>query len=431
MKPQNKQQEKIIELSNTLPGISQEQKNHALTSIHKKYVSIAYTNKHFCLSCGEKWSGNGAETKKNKSCSCPKCGEKLKFDNIGKYYNDRWYYQIVTTHENMQVVRIFISDNTLTRGKKSIHSMQEVVQHWIGQDGKKYTIMAPRNDFGYYYDNWRHGALEFRTKSKRFNLCSKIYVCKTYPKVKVLPILKRNGFKRGFHGMLPQDLFVNLLKDNKIETLYKAKQFNLVEKTITGDLDVKKLWSSLKIVIKTDYKISNIKDWKDYVDLLEYFGKDLKNPKYVCPDNLNHEHNKLVNKKRRILQAQKIEELKAEMQSAQLIYEEEKKRFFEFKIQSKNLTIEPLKKVEDFLKDGDTLNHCIFTNEYYKEKDSLILRAVYKNEVVETIEVSLVNFQIKQARGLENKPTKHNKKIISLVEKNMNRIQNLTYKQAS
>lgn len=40
--------------------------------------------------------------------------------------------------------------------------------------------------------------------------------------------------------------------------------------------------------------------WNDYIDLLLYFKKDVRNAKYICPKNLKVEHDLLMNKKRSI-----------------------------------------------------------------------------------------------------------------------------------
>jgi len=46
--------------------------------------------------------------------------------------------------------------------------------------------------------------------------------------------------------------------------------------------------------------------WKDYIDLLRYFGKDTNNPKYVCPTDLKTEHDILVAKKNERIKREKL-----------------------------------------------------------------------------------------------------------------------------
>ncbi|MET3029487.1 PcfJ domain-containing protein, partial [Flavobacterium sp. UW10123] len=81
-----------------------------------------------------------------------------------------------------------------------------------------------------------------------------------------------------------------------------------------------------------------------------------------------------------------------------------------------------IENVRDFMREGDDLGHCVFTNEYYAKKDSLILSAKMGEKSVETIEISLSRMEILQCRGMKNKPSKHHKKILSLLSENLYQI---------
>jgi len=76
----------------------------------------------------------------------------------------------------------------------------------------------------------------------------------------------------------------------------------------------------------------------------------------------------------------------------------------------------------EFLKEGTLLKHCLFVNEYFAKKDSLILSARIDNQPIETIEVCLSKIKVVQARGLHNEPTEHHNEIIDLVNANLNKI---------
>ncbi|KAF2339740.1 PcfJ domain-containing protein [Flavobacterium nitrogenifigens] len=89
-----------------------------------------------------------------------------------------------------------------------------------------------------------------------------------------------------------------------------------------------------------------------------------------------------------------------------------------FSLQTGELSISVIEEVKDFMREGDNLWHCVFTNEYYDRKDSLILSAKVEDKSVETIEISLSRMEILQSSGLKNKPSKHHKQIMSLLSKN-------------
>lgn len=76
------------------------------------------------------------------------------------------------------------------------------------------------------------------------------------------------------------------------------------------------------------------------------------------------------------------------------------------------------------MREGDDLGHCVFTNEYYAKKDSLVLSAKVQNQSVETIEISLSRLEILQCRGMKNKPSAHHKEILKLLNENLYQIKN-------
>lgn len=97
----------------------------------------------------------------------------------------------------------------------------------------------------------------------------------------------------------------------------------------------------------------------------------------------------------------------------------EKSLFSDSLFQTKNITIAVLENIQGFMEEGDTLSHCLFTNEYYTKKDSLILSARIEGIPIETIEVSLSKIKIVQCRDLKNKNSKHHKVILNLMHKNL------------
>ena len=69
------------------------------------------------------------------------------------------------------------------------------------------------------------------------------------------------------------------------------------------------------------------------------------------------------------------------------------------------------------------MHHCVFTNEYYRRDDSLILSASIDGQRLETVEVSLSRLEVAQSRGVCNKQTEYHDKIVRLVNDNMPLIQ--------
>lgn len=429
MKPRTKIQKKIIELKSLIPKATEEQQKHALKNTHSKFVVVAYTKKHYCLECGHIWDADTKATKKAKGCTCPSCENKLKLTHYqGKHRtHSTAYYSIVTTVKKYQVVRMFFTKKILEKGKKPNHEFTEVIQHWIDEKGVINTISKPTQAFGFYFDNWAYGDLEFRTKSYRQEQIVRLRPSVVFPKTKILPIIKRNGFKTSFHGIAPQKLLSGLLNNSVAESFFKLKQYGLVKEIVNERYNTK-YQQSINIAVRHNYLIKDVSDYTDYIGLLEFFNKDILNPKYICPHNFKQAHDKLVEKRANITTDEELELISKRLQPT---YQQAKKMFFGLKIKGKDIVIQPLKSIEEFYKEATELKHCIYANKYYQKENSLLLSAKINGKRTETIEISLKTFEIVQSRGKCNTPSKHNGKIVNLVNKNINQIKKIAFKQAS
>ncbi len=242
------------------------------------------------------------------------------------------------------------------------------------------------------------------------------------PGAKYLSQLKRNGFKGTFLGLTPFEIFHTLLKESIGETLLKAGQKKLFIKFATGDkwrvLQFTKYWPSIRICLRQKYIIKDPSMFFDYLDLLLYFKKDLHSSHYVCPINLKESHDKLMERKRRKIEAQELAEKRLRIIEEEAAYQRAKSKYFDLLISDDLITISVLKSVQEFIEEGDELHHCVFTNDYHKKDGSLILSARINGQRLETIEVSLKTGKVEQSRGLHNKDTEFHSRIIQLVNKN-------------
>ena len=134
------------------------------------------------------------------------------------------------------------------------------------------------------------------------NVYDRIFTGVVYPRQKLIPELKRTGYKKALYGQKPLDLFRTLLTDSKAETLLKTGYTKLLKRIMdTGWKNIDNYWQSIRICIRNGYKIKDATMWCDYIDLLRFFGKDLHNAKYVCPNDLKAEHDRYVIKKAKAL----------------------------------------------------------------------------------------------------------------------------------
>jgi len=421
MKPKTALEYKIVTLSNNLPAITQKQNKTAFSKCFNKYA-VQSRKSIFCLECGNSWKVN--DSKVIKSVTCDKCSKKLIVSD--KYRNgltETDYYQLITTIDNFQIIRMICITKNMRKNTESTFWAHEVMQIFIDEKGKTRSMSKNVMGLSQYFDQWIMSS-ELSLKANDNN--SRFYIRPSYifPNKKILPVIKRNGFKGIFHGIAPQVLFRAVLTDSIAETLLKSSQHEMLHYHIRNT-SIKSngiYWNSIKICIRNNYVINDAKLWIDYIDLLLYYGRDTRNPKYICPIDLTKAHDKLVAKKQEEIIKNTLEENIKQIVKNQRKYFKAKKQFFGLVFSEKNISINVIETIKDFLEEGCIHKHCVFTNEYYKKENSLILSAKVNGIHTETIQISLENLEVLQSRGIGNKATKYNKQIISLVSKNLHHI---------
>ena len=420
MKP--KTEFRIVELSKSLPQITQQQNELAFRKCFDNYF-VQSRRDIFCLECGHTW--RLADTKKPKKVICAKCNKKL--TTAANYKNglkETDYFQIITTADKYQIVRMICITKTMKKSSESYFFAHEVMQIFIDETGKIHLMSKNVMGLSYYFDQWVISS-ELSLKSNYDN--NRFYLKPSFvqPNKKIIPVLKRNGFKGSFHDIAPQILFLEILTDSISETLIKSSQYYMLYYHIRNTRIKPNgvYWNAIKICIRNNYEIKDAKLWIDYIDLLEYFNKDLRNSKYVCPLDLEKGHNRLMVKKQKEILKTTFEEKKKQIAKNQKQYFKAKSQFFGLIFSEKNISINVIETVKDFLEEGYFHNHCVFTNEYYKKRNSLILSAKVNGIHTETIQISLQNLEILQSRGNGNKASKYNKGIMNLMNKNLPQIQ--------
>lgn len=442
MKPVTKREKLVAKLSAQLPHITDSQREWAVQHIGH---AVAYSNKRFtwCSECGQLFKFNKAEylvdvINDGNKVTCPHCGKvlELKEGMYGKFHEDKYYYTIITTMKGFQVFRHFLVDKFCKRGEKSSHIIYEVVQNWVNKDGKE-TIMA--RDIAplcYYRDNWllNKGMSIKRTSSGYYYVNNyDIDAYFVYPRKRFIPQMKRNGFTGDFLNLPPNVFSRNLLGCNEYEYLLKTNQksvfyhlANRCDKTIPYKY-------AINICHRNNYIIEDANLWFDMLQTLSALGKDLHNPHYICPANLRMAHDEWMNELRKKREKEDRERMKKEMAErlAEALkwekkYREAKQKFFDLVISNDNIIVEVLKSIKEFEEEGKAMHHCVFTNEYYKNNDCLILSAKdNEGNRIETIEINLTTFKIIQSRGVCNKFTERHEEIMNLVNLNMTKIQML------
>lgn len=432
MKPRTKLQHRVFGLSKELNEITNTQKEWAYKYCleHKAYANKSSA---FCLDCGKTFSPQIVHRKK---AVCPHCNTKLQVEFTRKTTDKQTSYLAITeVVEEFQVVRNFEIIAVYKKGQEVCLSLNEILQYWIDDKGKR-TLIGLKHNYNWCMDSWS-GDWEIRVESNSWYNKDKfeIYPYKYHPDSVFKPELKKIGINKNLQGLHVFEAMNIIPHNSKAETLLKAKQFSLLSKSENHLLNY--YWPSIKICLRNKYKIKDAGIYFDYLDLLKYFKKDIRNAKFVCPKNLKKQHDILVEKKRKIQQAEERERKRREiierqkrLANAKVEYAERIQKFLELEFKKGNIQISVLKSIEEFKVEGDVLKHCVYANEYYLKEDSLLLSAKVNGERTETIEIILSKLQISQARGFRNNATEHHDKIVNLVKKNLPKIAEIA-KQAA
>ena len=416
MKPRNKFQHKIATLSQSLPSINEIQKQWAYMNCLEHYAHKTKQGVVSCLECGNSWTDKDL---KAENTICPHCGQKLKVLSTRKrIFNQTEYLCITTTFKGYQVLRFIYVYSSCKVGQAAYYFSKEVVQRWIEPSGKYATLARLRPMINYYCDSWIFTSdLELRPEKELYD----IIPSKIYPRMRLLPAIKRNGFKGEFHNLTPFEMFYAILTDNKAETLLKTKQTKMLKYYVRGQYRTRSIdeyWASIRICNRNNYLIEDASLWCDYIYLLRNFGKDITNAKYVCPDNLKLQHDHLMIRKEKQDEKDRIASQRAKAIENEKAFKDLKSKFFGIAFSDGKLDVRVLESVEEYMEEGKAMHHCVFSNQYYLNPDSLILSACIEGQRIETIEVSLKTFKVIQCRGLCNANTEHHDQIINLVNSN-------------
>lgn len=415
MKPRNKFQQQVADFSKQLPKITDVQRSWAYKHC---FEHIAHRNKKgvtTCLECGgEAWKIKESTTEQ---CVCPHCGATLKIHNSRqRIFKQIEYMCIVTKHKEHQVLRFFYLTSHTRKGEQAYYSCVEVVQRWIAPNGK-YATMAMLRPMLCFGDYWQWSStLEIRPEKELYD----IMPTQVYPRMSVLPEIKRNGFTGNFCNLTPFEMLHTLLTNNKAETLLKTGQHALLKHFVHSSIrNINDYWNSINICTRNGYIVPDGSMWCDYINLLKYFGKDVSSAKYVCPTDLNAEHDRMVAKREVWREREKLEEQRQKMQEDEVRFKELKARYFGITFTNDTIEVRVLESVQEFYEEGKSLKHCLYSNEYHLKPDSLILSACIGNQRVETVEVSLKSMKVVQSRGVRNSNTEYHDSIVQLVNKNI------------
>ena len=416
MKPRNKFEKAVLEQSKHLRPITKTQGKWAFCECIDHFAYRLPKGRTTCMDCGHSW----VIDKHRETCTCPHCRAKLQVkETYERKLQEKQYFTILTTCGEFQVLRMFLLIVGMEKGYKAQASIIEIGQYWWNMQGRK-AVVAIQRVLGHYVDTFSYySPMAIRNDNEAYQ---HIVYSPIYPKFKVTDILRRNGFKDNFYGIVPTQLIPALLTDSRVETLLKAGRTDHLRYFLANMRTFEELWQSYKVAVRNGYEIVDISLWSDYVDTLRRLGKDIHNPKYLCPTDLKGEHDRRHEELLRLREREEIEQKQKKAMEDEKRFKELKSKFFGIHFTDGTIQVHVLESVREHLEEGATMHHCVFSNEYYLKEDSLILSATIEGKRIETIEVSLRTLEVVQSRGVCNKNTEYHDQILALMQQNMSMI---------
>lgn len=414
----SKTDQRVYDLAKILPELNEKQRSWVWRSLFKNEAHATKKGEGWCSNCGEVFecsidAGN---------MRCPNCGEALPVIHSQQTTaNEKFYVTSLCRIEEWQVVRHFIAEKRVRKGLLLRKRIVEVCQEWINENGKRVINALPLNGLSMYYDAWNLGAKlgiknEYRGcyKPNPYRIFAPII-----PGGSILPRLRRNGYTRRCDMIPVGELMQQLLTNNNIETLIKQGQYDVIKflyNTHYGKY--MEIRQSVNICTRQGYTIKDAQLWVDYLELLRYFGKDILSPRYICPQSLKAEHDRLYRKKAGLeWEAQERRRL-AEQRQRSADYKKRIADYVGIVLDARGLHARVLKDVEDFYNEGEAMNHCVYANEYDKKESSLIFSV--RNDSgkrVATVEYDIYKQAVVQCRAKNNSRPKRYEDILEMFKK--------------
>ena len=411
MKPRNKKQQHIVELSGRLRPLTTPQKQWALNSTINHYGYRLKSGMCTCMKCGHEW----LETR-NGMCLCPESGTQIEIkDTKERVLRDKSYFNVITTMEDYQVIRMFLMIVEMRKGMKAKPAYLEIGQYFIDSKGGKTVVAIPRT-LGYYVDTFAFSApLEIRNDGDAYMHVADQWV---YPRIKVTDTIKRNGFKGSCHHIHPVTLFQQLLSNPKAETLMKSNDIELLRYLCHNSEEVDKYWNTIKIAKRNGYKVTDTKTWFDYIKMLGRMGRDLNSPSLIAPKDLKHAHDEYVEKVNRQRRKEQREKERQQAIEDKAKFEELKSRYFGMEMTDGEIEIHSIDSVDDYYEIGERNHICCGSAKYFLKESTLTLTAYIGNKQIATIEISLDDYHIIQCRAFANGICEYMEQIESIINAN-------------
>lgn len=431
-----KNRREVERLSASLPfGLNARQEKEARRSCAHAWLG---KKTGWCDSCNGEFKHSLWDSRR-KTMRCPVCGAKVDIKKSPRKYvsNNSYYFQVVDTMEGWQVVRTFLCEREARRRQafcgEELHeaeltfSATEVFQRWMKEKTVPIIIGLPTHGMGWYYDQWNfNGKWTIRREDSQHRIGGWVA---TRPRI--LPELKRRGLRKLNDNCSPAGQIEEVFNAWEAEVLLKSGQGALFAAYVREPYRLKKYWPSIRVALRHRYEVKNVTMWLDLLYLLEQERRDLRNPHFICPENLKEAHDRWMDvrmrrlerlrKEKELREARELAEKLSEDGETNMRYRERMGELLGVVVVAGDIELHTLQNVREFYEEGEELHHCVFVNGYYEKERKLIIGARVNGQRMETIEVDMDTWQILQCRAVHNGQSAHHERIMQVMTDNMNK----------
>ena len=409
-----------------------------------KPLAMGTGHKAWCTECGKEFPLELPKGKGKHYAVCPHCGKRLLVEKSQKksLYTNGFFQQLDVDGE-FQVIRMFEYEHSAKVGRQSWTSFKHVYDLYLTEGFRERFRFSVYMKMFYYKfrDPFGDGELDLRSDAYAYNgdpACG-WYTDGVYPRIKLQPWLEKYDIRPPFVGTDTYELILNLMHSTQAETVWKLRRLHKAVSRYflrhDNEWEAGPFFRQVCLLHKHGYKVKDAAMWFDHLRMLRDEDKDINNPKYIFPHNLEREHQALIDRRnRRILEERRREAEARKLQEELERLEREnadsetnkeyRKRYgqaLDVVVTKGDIEIRALQNVQDFFDQGEALDQCVYGSSYYKRPNTLCLCVRVGGERTETVELFLKEKEIGQCRGLHNQDSPRHGEILALATKSINK----------
>ena len=410
---------------------------------HKKHGNLI---RMYC-SCGSYSSEYGKKFKHpiwtKDGYVCPYCGELTM--NIGNLANKPYSYggeraeravTVFENHDGCDFIRIFLVRYEWWRGHKANPQVFEIARWIYDRDGYRFMMRRKFSSFMYEWTMHPDNPLKFFESDYQGNQKLELGV---WASTGNLSQRFRNAHLdcKAVAESTYLWLWLAMVNDpdfdHRLETLVEKGYGYLVVNHLSSHgweaRDPLKWWPQVKMAMRRGYKMTDT--WFDELVTLQKLKLDITDPSTIFPDDIERQHARHTAQlnliQERLEREQRIKDALARLPDQEKKYADtftkRVAKYMSVLVTAPGIVIRPLKTIREFADEGNAMSHCLFTNEYYKVEDYLVMSAVDAlGKRLETVTISIKKREILYSLGKNNKHSLYHNRIVYAVEKAMNAI---------